>query len=187
MHTDRVEVVRRDDASGRAFGAIADAERGPRDLFGDERIDQRAAAPQVEPVGPRHVLIDRCTALRCRDRVQPVLVGDQRIRTQENPLNPAQDGGVCAHAEREAQDREQREPGTSPQHAKPVSEIPPEVVYPAKHVGVGGLVAGDRHVAEAMLRSAPGFVWRHPAADEFGSPFVEVKTGFLVEGLAGRR
>src|SRR5437773_2620364 len=123
MHADRVEIVRRDDAPRRAFGSIADAERGPGDLLRDERVDERGAALKLDEVRPRHVVRARRAAIGSTDGEQPVLVDDERIRTKQNAFDPTEDGGVRADSQGEAPDRQERKAGTAPEHPKTEAQI----------------------------------------------------------------
>src|SRR5205823_3774287 len=117
------EIVRGDHAAGRALGTVADAERRARDLLGDERLNQGAVARQILEVGPRHVVGAGGATTRAGHREEPVLVRDEREWTQEDPLDPAEDGGVGADAERQAQDRQERKSRAPPKHAEAVPKI----------------------------------------------------------------
>ena len=62
-------------------------------------------------------------AIGAGDREQPLLIDDQRIGTQQDAFDPAEDRGVGADAEREAQDRQEGKAGTAPQHPEPVPKV----------------------------------------------------------------
>ena len=47
-----VEIVRGDEQSDRTLGPVADAECGPDDLAGDERVEQRGAPLKIDKVRP---------------------------------------------------------------------------------------------------------------------------------------
>src|SRR5206468_10435830 len=99
------------------------AQRGARNLLGDERLDQRGAAREILKVGPRHVISTRGAAIGPGHRQEPRLIRDERKRSQKNALNPTEDRGVGANAKRQAQDRQERKSGTAPQHAETVSKV----------------------------------------------------------------
>ena len=83
MHADRVEIVRRHHAAGRALRAVADAECRAGDLVADECIGQRAAAFEILEVGPRHIVAaPACdTAVRAGHRDQSILIDHERKGT----------------------------------------------------------------------------------------------------------
>src|SRR5262245_57751612 len=81
MDTDRVEVVRRHHAAGDALSAIAEGQRRASDLFGNERISQRAAAFEILEIRPRDVVSLR-SAVGTNDCDQSVLVDDERKWTK---------------------------------------------------------------------------------------------------------
>ena len=187
-HADRVEVVRRDHAARRALGAIADAERRPRDFLGDERVGERAAALKIDPVGPRHVVPVRArAAIGAGHRDEAVLIDHERIRPQQDAFDPAEHGGVGADAEREAERREQGKPGIAPQHAQRVRRVAANVVDPAKHVGVPRAFLRECHSAEPRERRAPRRFGSHAAPDVVVGSLGDVEAPLLVEVPLGAR
>ena len=60
---------------------------------------------------------------------KPFLIDDKRKRPQEDAFDPAEDRGVGADAEREAQDRQNGEARAAPEHAKTESEIVEHGLY----------------------------------------------------------
>ena len=124
MHADRIEIVGRDHAAGHALGAVTDAERRAGDFLGDERFDQRAVARQVLKVRPGHFDQRAAgTAVGARHGEEPILIHDERERSQEDAFDPAEDRRVGTDAERQAQDRQQGKARTASQHAEAVPKI----------------------------------------------------------------
>ncbi len=150
MHAERVEVIRRHDAAGCAFGPITrDAEGGPDDLLGDERLDQRAPPPEILEVRPGDVGAFRRAPARAAQHEQPVEVCDLRIGTQQNAFDPAEDGSIRADAEREAQNCENGYAGTAAEHANADAEVLP-------HDALRLIGAGAETVARTCDRPSSG-------------------------------
>ena len=145
----RVEIIRRDHAARRPLGAVPDAERRAGNFLGDECLDERAVALQIEPVRPRHVGVARRAAVRAGDGEQAILIDDQRIRAQQDALDPAEDRGVGADAEREAEDRQQREARTAQQHPAAEPQVLEQVGEPARARGRRGCLRGCRRAARS--------------------------------------
>src|ERR1700737_2282926 len=88
---ERVEIVRRYDAPGRALGPVADAEGGPGDLLRDEGVDLRALLPEVEAVRPGDVVEPGDPARGPSDGEQPVLVVYGGERAEQDSFDPTED------------------------------------------------------------------------------------------------
>src|SRR5207247_4838016 len=87
-------------------------------------IYQRAVARQVLKVRPGHFDQRAAgTAVRARHGEEPILIHDERERSQEDAFDPAEDGGVGADAEHQAEDGQQGKPGTASKHAEAVAKI----------------------------------------------------------------
>ena len=50
-HSDRIEIIGRHDAAGRALGPVADGERSTGDPIDDERLEQRAILLKIRRSG----------------------------------------------------------------------------------------------------------------------------------------
>ena len=83
---ERVKIIRRNDASGHAFGLVPKAERSSHDFVGNE-VDKFAVVPEIDEFGPRDIRIGPACCLVAGDAIvsdqdeQPVLVGYSRERT----------------------------------------------------------------------------------------------------------
>jgi hypothetical protein len=57
FYSECVEIIRRYDANGCAFGAIADAQRRSGDAIDDERLKQRGVFFEINEVGIRESVV----------------------------------------------------------------------------------------------------------------------------------
>src|SRR6516164_4418729 len=84
MNADRVEIVRRDNASRNDFGVISNVYRAAVNR-GDKRIvAERAIPAQVLEVRPGKKVSPILSLYRSADGEQPVLMRDERVRAEEN-------------------------------------------------------------------------------------------------------
>src|SRR4029077_9910517 len=123
MDADSVKVIRRYDASDGALGAIAEAEGGAHDFGHDEGVDQGAVFLQVEQIGPGDPRRAGLATRGSRKGGEPLLVRDQRVRSEEDSFDPTEHGGVGADSEREAKNRQRGKAGTAAKHAQPKAKV----------------------------------------------------------------
>ena len=80
-------------------------------------------------------------------------------------IHQLEDGGIGAGAERECQDRDDREGRVLAQQPEAVAEVLPDGFNEAQGVHVVDLLADLRGVAEPPVRRHGGGLWRHAARD----------------------
>jgi hypothetical protein len=141
----------------------------------------------VEPVRPRHAGVVRAPATRGGDRIQPILTDDERVGTQQDAFDPAEDRRVRADSEREAQNRQQRESRVAQEQAGGVRRVAAEIVEPAKHVHVKGAFPDEGAIAEPSQRGPAGLVWRHAVADVSVGKRVEMEPALFLEIVVALR
>jgi len=56
-------------------------------------------------------------------RKHPVLMRDQRVRTNQNSFDPTEDGGIGADPERQTEDCKKRKAGTAPKHSEAEAKV----------------------------------------------------------------
>src|SRR5262249_10539069 len=153
-------IIRGGRAAHRPFSAVADAECSPGDLFRNPRIDQGGISLKVQEVGPGDVVAIVGGAIDTGHSDQPVLIDDERVGSKQNSLDPAEYGSIGADPQGQAQDREKREAGVSPENAQAEANILHQAIkpYPSPNFihGLGDL----QRVAESALCCIPRFICR---------------------------
>src|SRR5262249_46473987 len=156
-HADAIKIIRGDHAAHRPFSAIADAKCSSGDLFRNPRIDQGGISLKVQEVGPGDVVAIVGGAIDTRNSDQSVLIDDERVGTKENSFDPAEYGSIGADPQGQAQNREERKAGVSPENAQAEAKILHQAIEPHPSPNfIHGL--GDlQRVAESELCCVPSF------------------------------
>src|SRR5215831_15398193 len=94
MHADSVKIIGGDYAAGRPISTIADAECGSGNLFCNPGINQGSAPLEIEKVGPGNGVAIVATTDDSGNRCQLLLIDNQRVRAEQNTLDPAQNRSV---------------------------------------------------------------------------------------------
>src|SRR5579862_2091526 len=82
---------------------VPEAEGGAGN-FADEKILAKGAVSlEIEEVRPRHFLDPGLSSCRPRHRNEPLLMGDCRIRTEQNSFDPTEHGGIRANPQGKAE------------------------------------------------------------------------------------
>src|SRR5262249_14763831 len=105
LHSECVKIIRRYDANGCAFGAIADAQCRASNAIDNERLKERRVFFQIQKIGIRESIVSRHATRRADQREHPVLMWHERIRPDQNSFYPTEHRGICADAESEAKQR----------------------------------------------------------------------------------
>src|SRR5262249_48780241 len=182
-HADRVEIVPGHDLPGDALGPVARGEGGAGDLVRDEGLEERAGPAQVDEVGPRETVAAGVSADLSDENEHPILAGDQGIGAQEDPFDPARDGGIGSDPEREAEDREQRESRVPSKHAETEADVLRELLEPETPSHLSGDLLDQRDVAELPAGILPGVRGRLPGGDTIGFGHAQVRRELLVQLL----
>src|SRR5713226_3617179 len=98
MDTDGIKIIRRDDASCRDLGAVADAEGRAHDFGHDEGVNQSAVPLQIEEIRPGSKGRARFAARRPSEGQQLLLVGYCRVWAEQDPFDPTEDSGIGTDA-----------------------------------------------------------------------------------------
>ena len=123
-----VEIICGDNSPRRTFGAIAHTQGRAHDPIDDERLEEGGAFFKVEELGIGEPGIPRRAAGGGVQREHPVLVRNQRIRSDQNSFDPTEHGGVRSDAESQTQNRERTETGSAPKHPRAEAQVLPELV-----------------------------------------------------------
>src|SRR5713226_7668445 len=123
MDTDGIKIIRRDDASCRDLGAVADAEGRAHDFGHDEGVNQSAVPLQIEEIRPGSKGRARFASRRSGKSEQLLLVGYRRVRTEQNPFDPTEDRGVRTDSQGEAKDCQDGKARTAPEHPETEAEV----------------------------------------------------------------
>src|ERR1700674_5764522 len=123
MHPERMEVIRRYDAPGHALRPVADAQRSPGDLLSDERVEQRAAPPKIVEVRPGDFAEAGRPASRSCERKDRLLVGNGRVRAEQDSFDPTVNSGIGADPQGQAKNREKRKARAAPEHPEAKTEV----------------------------------------------------------------
>ena len=106
MNPNRIEIIRRYDAAYSALGAVADAQRGPRDFAHEKTVNERGTPLQIQKVRPREFRRSCLAARRSRQCQQSLLMRYRRIRTKQNPFHPAEHRRIRPNPQSQAQNRQ---------------------------------------------------------------------------------
>ncbi len=111
---------------------------------------------------------------------QPVEIGKVE-RMQQHRVHGAEHGGICAHAERESNDSDNRETRALAQHAQTVANV---LEQGLEHVHASRFAAFFLyafHPAKFDLRLPAGLFRAHAVADVVGRPLFQVKAQFRIK------
>src|SRR5204862_179806 len=131
FYSKRIEIIRGNDSTRNALGAIAHAQRCAHDPIDDERLEKHGIFFVIEEFGIRESRISRCAACCRIQREHAVLMRDERIRPNENSFDPTQHRGVRSNPERQAKNRQDRESRGAPKHARAEANVLEELIGPS--------------------------------------------------------
>src|SRR5207302_7767880 len=83
---------------------------------------------QIQEIGPGKRVASVFASCGSTDSHQPLLVRDRRIGSEQDALNPTEDGGVCADAQRQAKNRQDGKSGTASENAQAEANVLQEIV-----------------------------------------------------------
>src|SRR5690242_6674223 len=116
MNSQGFEIIRRDNASRHNLRAVANTERGPRNLAYKERVKQFAVPLKIEEIGPRKP--GPVGLRRSRQGYQPFLMRYHRVEAKQKSFHPTENRGIRANTQSQAEDRQNSEPRTAAQHSQ---------------------------------------------------------------------
>src|SRR5579864_6576956 len=125
--SERRKIICGNDAARSSLCAVTNIECRPGDLADDEGIDQLGISLQVEEVRVRNVVDIVLAANGLAQSHQAVLVPYHREGTEQNAFNPAENRGVRADPESQAQNYYKRKARAAAKHANPESKIAGEI------------------------------------------------------------
>ena len=102
---------------------------------------------------------------------------------EENGVHDAEDGGVCADAEGEGENRNRGEAGIFAHHAQGVSRVGDESFEPEAAALLAAIFLHAFHCAELQRRLASRFLGRHSRGDIGGGLLLDVETQLVVRVL----
>src|SRR5262249_46493325 len=113
FYSECVEIIRRYDANGCAFGAVADAQRRTGNAIDDERLKQRRVFFEISEVGIRKSVISGYASRRADKGEHPILMWHQWIRPNQNSFDQTENRRICPDTECEAKQRKNGKSGTA--------------------------------------------------------------------------
>src|SRR5882724_2261724 len=130
LNTERIEIIRRNDSTRSTFRAIADAERCARDSIDNERLEKSCVFLEIEKIGIGKPFLFRSSLSGTKERDHSVLMRDQRVGANQNPLDPTEDRGVGSDPERETKNRENGKTRAAHEHARAEANVLQKFIRP---------------------------------------------------------
>src|ERR1051326_5768025 len=87
---------------------VSNIQRAARDAGDESILAQRAVPAQFEEIRPRQEVRPTLPRYRSGQCEEPLLMCDQRVRAEQDPFQPAEDGSIRANAYRQAQNGQHR-------------------------------------------------------------------------------
>src|SRR5437588_65520 len=167
MNSQRIEIVRGNNAPGYDLRAVADAERCPGDLAHEKRVKQFAVSLKVQEIRPgkRGTVSLALSASGSRESYQPFLICNERVRTKKKSLHPTENRSISADAKRQAKNRQKREAGTAPKHSQGKAKILQQSFKKRQTTRFTVVFLGLLRAAEADESLAARFVGRQTALE----------------------
>src|SRR5215475_1771967 len=153
-HSERVEIICRDDCARSAFSAIANAQRCGGNLIKDERLKESGILFVIEKFGIRQSGVSTFAARCGVQRKHTFLVSDQRIGADQNSFDPTQNGCVGADAQRQAKDSQYGKARTAQKHPKTEAKILDERLHLFRHSARSASIGFTRVARRAGKKQA---------------------------------
>src|SRR5436190_15443656 len=120
---ERVEIIRGNNSTARAFGAIADTQRCARDFIDDKRLEQSRVFFEIEEVGVRNSCVTLNAAGRGVEGKHSILMRDERVRPNEYSFDPTENRRHSADAERQTKNCQNGKAGTAAKHSEAEAKV----------------------------------------------------------------
>ena len=102
---------------------------------------------------------------------------------EQQLVDDGEERGVGSDADRQDQERGQREAAVPSQLSRAKADVLAGVAEPGQRIGIAGTLARERQAAEAAPRLVPGAFRRHAGGEVLGNPLLEMEAGFFLERL----
>jgi hypothetical protein len=116
---------------------------------------------EIENVGVGEAFLFRSSLSGTKERNHSVLVRDQWVGANQNPFDPAHDGGAGADSKRETEDCQDRESGIADKHSHAEANILQKFVGPSPHPLVARDFFGLLDSAKLAQGRVARFLGRH--------------------------
>src|SRR5437667_7585675 len=129
LHAKRIEIVRGNKSTGRAFRPITDTQRCARNPINDERLEKCGIFLKIDKIGIGKSAPFRAAG-RASQREHSPLMRDERVGANQNSLDPTEHRRVGADAERQTKNCKNGKSRATPKHSRAEPQVLPKLVRP---------------------------------------------------------